>query len=397
MPKKLQSPDAIRALLARRFGNQHQGWLAGEGSWPLLLPLGAPSERDIATDPAAVRAWVSAWQAWAEPGEVVQEDRQFARLGRQRLPVGLCFTTASEVASVVGQAGRWAIATRRFQSMLARWPALGQGHALASRFDVLADYSEEDFERLLALLGWLDANPASGLYIRQLPVAGLDTKWLEKRVGLVAGLVRALRGAGDDVRDFHALSGLRKPSHRVRVRLLCPSLRRHAGGLCDIEASVEELAALPINPETVIVVENRETGLALPETPGAMAIMGLGNAAGALGALPWLAGVPAVYWGDIDTHGFAILDRARKALPRLRSVLMDQETLLAHRALWVQEPAQCSNVPLEMLTAEELSVYDKLRANTWGPRIRLEQERIDWRVAIDALTLALNARPRTAG
>jgi hypothetical protein len=41
-----------------------------------------------------------------------------------------------------------------------------------------------------------------------------------------------------------------------------------------------------------------------------------------------------------DTHGFAILDRSRRAVPHLRSVLMDEATLLSHRPLWVQEASQ---------------------------------------------------------
>lgn len=37
------------------------------------------------------------------------------------------------------------------------------------------------------------------------------------------------------------------------------------------------------------------------------------------------------YWGDLDTHGSAILDRLRAWLPQTRSFLMDRETLLDHR------------------------------------------------------------------
>jgi hypothetical protein len=117
--------------------------------------------------------------------------------------------------------------------------------------------------------------------------------------------------------------------------------------------------------------------------------MGLGNAVSALGALPWLQEADALYWGDIDTHGFAILDRARRAVPHLRSVLMDEATLLRHRALWVQETSQFPNVPLEALTIEERGCYDNLRAHTWGQRVRLEQERLGWRVAMETLMQTL--------
>lgn len=392
MPKKLLSPEAARDFLVRRFNNQHQTWVAGGGSWPLDVSLGAPTEKDIAEDPGAVRSWASAWQSRTGPGEIAFEERQFARLGTHRLPVSLTFSDAGQVAAAVGQARRWSTAAERYQQMLSRWPLLEQGNALASKFDVLADYAVEDFERLMSLLAWLEVNPKSGLYLRQLPVEGLDTKWLEKRTGLVSMLLRALRVAvRDDESDFHELCGLRKPAHRVRVRLLCPTLRTLFGGLCDIEAPVGELAKMPIAPRTVVIAENLETGLALPDVPGVVVIMRLGNAVSALGTLPWLQSADAVYWGDIDTHGFAILDRARKTVPHLRSVLMDESTLLRHRALWVQEATQCPNVPLETLTAEERGCYENLRTHTWGQRVRLEQERLGWNEAIETLMQTLGA------
>jgi hypothetical protein len=392
MPKKLLSPEAAQDFLFRRFNNQHQNWLAGEGVWPLAVNLGIPTEKDIADDAPAVRAWASAWQLRTGPGEVVFEERQFARLGRHLLPVSLTLPDAAAVAASVGQLRRWEVAKQRCQQILERWPGIGL-RALATRFDVLADYSAVDFERLMSLLAWLEANPASGLYLRQIPVEGVDTKWLEKRIGLVAGLLRSLRELGDGDEEIHRLFGLRRPAHRARLRILCPTLRLAVGGLCDVEAPMAEVAALPIAPKAVVVVENLETGLALPDLPDTVAIMRLGNAVGALGLLPWLVSAEVVlYWGDIDTHGFAILDRARRAVPQLRSVLMDETTLLSHRPLWVQEAVQCPNFPLEALTMEERTVYGNLRAGTWGSCIRMEQERLGWADAMTALMHALQER-----
>ena len=42
------------------------------------------------------------------------------------------------------------------------------------------------------------------------------------------------------------------------------------------------------------------------------------------------ASLDLVYWGDLDTHGFAILNRLRECFPHARSMLMDRATLLAH-------------------------------------------------------------------
>lgn len=373
----------------RRFNNQHQAWLTDEGSWPLQVPLGAPTEKEATEDPAAVRAWVASWSAWKGAAEIVWEERKWARLGAQQLPASLVVATADNVATLVGQAARWNRANERYARMLARWSQLKEGGALSSRFSVLADYSEVDFNRLFSLLEWLDRNPASNVYLRQLPVEGLDTKWAEQRIGVITGLLKDIRGQKEDG-NFHEICGLRRPAHRVRIRLLCPELRKVVGGLRDIEAPIEELAALPIQPRSAVIVENLDTGMALPDLAGTVGVMKLGNAVSALDALPWLHNVKAVYWGDIDTHGFAILDRARRVLPSLRSVLMDEATLLEYRYLWGHEPAQCADIPLEHLLPHERAVYLALRANAWGQNLRLEQERLPWDFAVAAVAVALH-------
>jgi hypothetical protein len=55
----------------------------------------------------------------------------------------------------------------------------------------------DDFQRLVATVSWLDAHPTSGLMLRQLPIEGVDTKWLGKNKSLVL----ALLGAEDDLAD----------------------------------------------------------------------------------------------------------------------------------------------------------------------------------------------------
>jgi hypothetical protein len=106
--------------------------------------------------------------------------------------------------------------------------------------------------------------------------------------------------------------------------------------------------------------------------------------------LPWLAGVDAVYWGDIDTHGFAILDRLRAWLPAVIAVLMDHDTLLSHRDRWVREDRPATSV-LTRLTPDEHNLYRDLVEDSLGERIRLEQERVDWDWAKERLRAATRA------
>jgi hypothetical protein len=69
---------------------------------------------------------------------------------------------------------------------------------------------------------------------------------------------------------------------------------------------------------------------------------------------------------------------------------MDRATLDAHRALWVKEPAEKHYTgDTSRLTAEERALFDDLRADRFGERVRLEQERIGYTWLEAALREAL--------
>ena len=364
-------PDAVRALLTRRYRGRRSVWLAGEGTWPLAIPLGSPNEQAAQRQPHAVRAWAEAWRGRQEAGqgagELVWSERHFRSLGRQSLPQRLVFRDASDVAVWIGESQSWQRAHSRYRHLGARWPRLSR------YFEVLADYADADIERLQALLDWLDRNPGSNLYPRQLPIAGLDTKWLEPRMSLITDL----RGGLD--------AGLQTLPYLVRFCILDEALRRHVGGLGDISARLNDLSALDLPASRIYIVENVQTGLAFGDEPGAVVFMGLGYGVGLLARLPWVARARCLYWGDLDTHGFAILDRARASLPSLESALMDEETLLGFRDLWVHETQQTVVGALPMLSSAEQEVYRGLKEQRWGINVRLEQERIPWSFAAPRL------------
>jgi hypothetical protein len=375
----LKLPDDVRQLLRRRFDGRHRDWLdAGPASqdWPWEVTLGIPSEQSAASQMDAMRVWIRAWQAWTGEGTLQWTERRWRTLGTQRLPERLRFDNPRQVASWLGETGRWDLACKRRALLVRRWPSLTE--RLGRLFSVLADYADADFERLLAALAWLEQHPASGLYLRQLPIPGLDTKWIETRKAVLAELVYHINAHGGEVGDFHALCGLRRPPFQMRMRLLDPALRAHVGGIGDMAVSAEELAPLDIRPARVLIVENLQTGLALNDLHGTIAFMGLGYSVDLLATLPWVRSADCVYWGDIDTHGLSILSRARSCLPALRSMLMDEKTLLLHQPLWSREDSQHAAPDLPFLAPEEAAIYMALKCNTWGQQVRLEQERISW-------------------
>ena len=369
----MRTPEQLRA-------RQRRDWLLGEGIWPCSLSTEPPTEAEAMAHWESFDRWMRLWRDAADQGNGRVQSRcvKWGRVGEQVLPDRWLFDTPEAVAAELSEAHRWRQAVRRLERLSAWVPGQGDDpgtpvrwrNELARHFDVLADFSDDRFERLCRVVDWLCRNPRSGLYPRQLPVAGVDSKWLESHRRVVAAWVAAWTGS--DTAEFHAVTGLRTAPDRLRMKVLDPALRDHWRGLSDIEAPVADFVSMDVPARQVIVVENLVTGLACEDLPGAVVFMRRGYAVEALGQLAWLRGLPIVYWGDLDSHGFAILSRLRGYLPDVRSVLMDRQTLSAHQELVVEEPAPHASQALPHLHAEEQALFAEL-----GGR-RLEQERIAW-------------------
>lgn len=411
-------PDAA-GLLANRFRTRRLRWTEealrritgnlrprdGDGSqppsdWPMTVKLDAPTGLAAASEWSRFEEFVRAWARSAEtlPGQVVFERREMRGIGSQTVPAALILKNPQEAAARVGHdmLALWQKVMRRGHAIVLRFPGI---EAEAARhWEVLADWEEDDFTRLLSVLDWFEANRHSGLFIRQLPVENVDTKWYTAgRQKVIVALLSAVRRlAGEDVpekTDFVSFCELRPlPSSLIRVRLLDERLRERAGGMEDFSATADELAKLPVRPETVFISENRDSGLAFEDMPDAAVIFGLGNNLAGLETLPWVRSADVVYWGDIDTYGFRILSEARRRLPQIRSVMMDMPTLARFADLSVLERRQADEDTLENLTAAETEVFHALTHNRIGFHMRIEQERIPWPYARAVLAEAAGTK-----
>jgi hypothetical protein len=178
-------------------------------------------------------------------------------------------------------------------------------------------------------------------------------------------------------RDFAVRYGFRTKPARVRIRVLDTTTTFLPAGLTDVELRADELAARAVGVDRVFLVENEVTCLAFPAVARSLLIFGDGYAVSRVAGLRWLRDVRLYYWGDIDTHGFRILDLLRASFPHTRSMLMDRATLLAHEAHWDREPTPV-NSRLDHLTADEAALYRDLVEDAFGAAVRLEQERISY-------------------
>lgn len=367
-PPKLLMPNDVAAKARRTVDRNLKSWLFGGTVDVLTMRLGSPTESAVAAHRVPVENWVHAWQA--SRLDVRWEERRWPSLGRQRLPVVVTIEGADAIVGAAGESRRWQSVQQRCARLRAldggpRWPAV-----LSDSFRYWNSLTDNDFERLLAVVGWLQQHPDSGLLIRQLPIPGVDTKWLGANRTAVTSLAVPL-GVPEHL-------GLRERELLRAVVIADPALRQ---GLPRIFAAPDrELAALGLAACQVLVVENLQTLEALPDVPGTVAVFGWGNNSIAVARFPWVQSAGRViYWGDLDADGLAILARFR-AECSCESLLMDHAAVERWRDLAVPHAAD-GPVDTEWLTEAERAALDVLRRDG----LRLEQERIPIPAAVELL------------
>jgi hypothetical protein len=241
-----------------------------------------------------------------------------------------------------------------------------------------------EWPRLLAVVDWVKQHPRPAVYLRQVDLPGIHSKFIETHRAVLAELLDlALPADSVDttktgVAQFAARYGFLDKPVRIRLRILDPAIHLVAGAPCpDITLDAGSFSRLAIDARRVFITENEINFLAFPPVPGAIVIFGAGYGWEALAQARWLTQCAIHYWGDIDTHGFAILDQLRSHFSHASSLLMDRATLDAHRAFWGREDKP-QRGDLSRLTAEELSLYNDLRDNRIREGLRLEQEHLSF-------------------
>lgn len=378
------TPHDLRAQVQRLWdkGRLLAPLAGAEDPCPIRLVLKAPRSAELSERFDEVRAWSAALQQAATQGfRLVMREVRHRVIGHNAVPDEVWIDALDDALRLVGrhaEARRFAELaefTRASQPLLVPWL---QAHALLAL--ALAD----DWPRLLSVVSWLQSHPRPAVYLRQVDLPGVHSKFIEMHRAVLAELLDmalpadAVDPGASGIGGFVQRYGFLGKPVRIRLRVLDASgalLGTGAGE--DLTLDHDSFARLNPPVSRVFMTENEVNFLAFPPVPQALVIFGAGYGFEMLSQARWLHGKAMHYWGDIDTHGFAILHQLRERLPQAQSFLMDRDTLMAHRALWTDEPQPLLR-DLPSLSAEERSLFDDLRWRRLddGRQVRLEQERI---------------------
>jgi Uncharacterized protein conserved in bacteria len=375
------TPADLRMQVSRLWerGELLAGVATGASLFPKRLVLKSPTSAEITERFEDIRQWSSSLRAIAHCRLEMREFRHRV-FGANALPVEVWIDSFEDAVALIGKqrdAARFALlldVTRTREPRLVPWLAKRPLRALE-----LADV----WGRLVDVCVWLEAHPRPGIYLRQIDIADVHTKFIETHRGVFAELLdcvlpaQAVDPARSGLSQFAARYGLREKPLRIRFRVLDAkkALFQPASTEQDVTLDAASFARLELDVSRIFITENEINFLAFPPVDDSMVVFGAGYGFEMLADATWLSHRRICYWGDIDTHGFAILDQLRHQFGHVESFLMDRQTLMAFESQWDREDKQTLR-DLPRLTQGEQMLYDDLRDNRLRKNLRLEQEKI---------------------
>lgn len=364
----MKSPAELGQKLARQWQNadlRTERLLQPDG-WPIRLPIGKPSARELTERLGRVRQHLDQWRQQSI-GEIEWQAQRFRSTAEDiEVPIAWLLRTPSE----------WVAATadrtiRREYEGLSRLAAKidnGFHRLIIRRRQLVLDRPEEEVIRAAQLALALTPGCAQGKPLRAISLAGIDSKFFERNRALIIALLDVRYNGQVSDLGLEAFLGAEDEGHHW---LLLADLD---GGLLPysqlrVRASELQHAALP--GSSMLIVENEQCLHQLPPLANTVAVLGAGLNLVWMQAT-WLAQKRLAYWGDLDTWGLTMLARARQYQAGLVPLLMNKavfERCAAGKAVAEPQPAEC--IPEEGLTKKERQLYGELLTLEQG---RLEQE-----------------------
>lgn len=395
-------PADIKTLISKWWdsGGLLADFVAGENGFPKEIKLRQPTAKEMTERFAEVRSWIAEVRK-LDNCELEMREINHRVLGKNSIPYAVKIATADDAITIIGKRRD----ANRFRSIvdtvrLCEPELLPWLHKRPHKAIELHDH----WDHLLKIVSWMRAHPRPGVFLRQVDIAGIHSKMIEEHRAVLSELLDLVlppdcidhRAIG--VSQFARRYGFLDKPTKIRFRILDPDCMLLPGvkGGQDITIDRDGFSTLHPPISRVFITENEINYLAFPQVKDGMVIFGAGYGFDVLSSATWLYRCQIYYWGDIDTHGFNILNSARKELPHIRSLLMDEKTLLRHRDLWVTEDDQHGAVDLRRLTDQEHDIYTRLRNHFWGQNVRLEQERLSWNHVESNLAEALLKEPESA-
>ena len=385
--KKWTDFNDIKLKLEKKWKNGEilRDTIEEQGLFPYRIKINVPDSNELSLEFERAIQWAQKLRDKEKSrlgyGYFLEEKEiNYRIVGKNRIPAYVVIETTEDALRLLNKNSEAKMFQTICQEFFEEW-------RIHPRFENLKEWFLKDPFKVISKIGensskiipvikWFENNPKHYVYIRQLDIEGIDTKFIEKHQSVLGELMETLLPKADfdlNQKKFEDRFRLRKKPTMVRFRILDKndSIRVFR----DITVPFEEFQSWDNDIENVFFTENEINFLSFPAFKNSIVIFGKGYGIELLRDVKWLKNKKVYYWGDIDTHGFNILSIARGFLPKIKSFLMTEQILTEHKALLVTEDKPFLS-EIKNLTEQEQSLLSKWQNDYFGPKVRMEQERI---------------------
>jgi len=369
--------DVISQLKLREWENTRnlRQRLSGERAFPLRTTLKPPTAQKALKDLEHFQRFIKAWRNWPHSQQLEWQTKKFQHLGEQQVPVALIIDSMPELINLLGVKAK--LRSQHWEQLMQPLLKLDMrlSPILIRHLARLETMTPDESALMAKLLPQLSQGMGQGGYLRSLQIVEVDTKFVENHQGLIADLLDCLQqNSVTEAGGLLAwLNCVNNPSGWLWVRPLCEASQHRLAGLPILRMDSQTLLHYSMPANRILIVENIETGFALPKLEDTIAIFG-GGANTAWMQAQWLLEKHIGYWGDIDSAGLSFLSNARLHQPKLHALMMNEATVVKHQARMVDEAKHVESMPVNLEHSEQ-QLFESL-VSGYFDKTRLEQERL---------------------
>lgn len=413
--------DKVDAILRR--GKIFDYYFLLQEKFPIQINLKSPTSSTLKNDYEKVRNWAKKWVLQQEFKVEYKEIHSI--FGKQTIPSYVKIDNFDELITLLKLNKKKIYSFINFVEVDLKQYSSNErildnlkNYVFKNSFRIFENF--ETYKKALVCAKYITDHNLKDIYLRQISINNVDTKFIERNLKIVSDLLDIylnntllsddslnskednlainkkdlIASSSSSLNSFLSKYHFKQKPLMIRLRTLDDNVK--VGSLRHLTESiaVNELTFKDLNIacQNIFIIENEISFLSFPKIKDSIAIFGSGYGFSSL-KNSWIEknNNKIFYFGDIDTHGFNILNQLRQTLPctHIDSFLMNIETIEKYQHWKSTEitPIITKSHLLDYLTNEENLAYKALCENKFGPNFRLEQEFIPYDAIKNALQL----------
>lgn len=175
----------IKNKLAKRWLSHYlPDSIAVESAYfPLRIGLKPPTDKEILQDFESVKNWVQSYAQLENPAFEIDWQTKRTSIGKNNFPQAVVFINHESLAKFLNKTTELTQYRKLSQQLIHAFPALGH---FCQKYPQKVLENHQAWSLLITFLHWRLANPKSHIYLRQVPLAEFDSKFLETHKAVLA-------------------------------------------------------------------------------------------------------------------------------------------------------------------------------------------------------------------